>query len=127
MSASPMPVPFLVSSSPAKQNRVVAMPTPVAVDRSKIVRRRPSQEQGRALETLGHALEYLVDSRMFLSKDPKTRADSEAIHILSRCSREVFATCAEIVPMRQRVKTWVVSHFHLGQLQSAGGTNGGHI
>ena len=29
------------------------------------VHRRASQEQGRALETLGHALEYLVDCDLY--------------------------------------------------------------
>ena len=124
MSAAPMPTPFLVPLSPAQQNRLLTMPSRPA-DRSSIVRRRPTREQGQALEILGHALEYLVDSRMYLSKERKTKADGDAIHLLSSCSREVFATCAEVVPFRQRVKTWIAAH--LGNLQPLGHAHGGRV
>jgi hypothetical protein len=42
------------------------------------IRRRGSLEQGRALETLGHAVEYLIDSRLFQSgrSQPERRAGS---------------------------------------------------
>ena len=125
MSASPMPTPFLVPLSPVQQNRLLTMPSRSTSDRSPIVRRRPTREQGQALEILGHALEYLVDSRMCLSKERKTKADGDAIHLLSSCSREVFATCAEVVPFRQRVKTWIVAR--LGNLQPLDQAHGGRV
>jgi hypothetical protein len=114
-----MASPFLVPRSSVSQNRIIPMPARTAAATSRIVRRRPDRQQGQALEILGHALEYLVDSRMYLSKEPKTRADAEAIHILSRCSREVFATCPEVVSLRQRVKSWVSAHLGLGDIQAA--------
>jgi hypothetical protein len=104
MSASAFPMPLVVPGSPAPQNRKT--PPPPAPDR--IVRRRPDMHQGRALEVLGHAIEYLVDSRMFLVK----------VQILSRCSREVFATCAEVVPVHHRFKQWAAEHLRAGSLQS---------
>ncbi len=120
MSASPMLTPFLVPHPGRSQSNVVAMPKAASAERARLVRRRPTREQGQGLEVLGHALEYLVDTRMFVYREPNTKADAEAIHILSRCSREVFATCAEVVPVRQRVKAWLAETFHLGALSGLG-------
>jgi hypothetical protein len=74
----------------------------------RVIRRRPSQAQGQALEKLGRAIEYLVDSRMALIDEPTTRADAEALDILMRLSRGVFSECEEIVPVRQRLKSWIM-------------------
>ena len=75
--------------------------------RRRVIRRRPNQFQGRALEKLGHAVEYLVDSRMVLIDEPSTRADAEALDILMRLSRWVFSECDEIVPIGHRLKVWM--------------------
>jgi hypothetical protein len=71
------------------------------------VRRRSNPQQGRALEILGHAVEYLVDSRMFQIDQPTTRADAEATQILMLLSREVFFECAAVVPPARRLKLWI--------------------
>jgi hypothetical protein len=105
MSASSLHLPFLVRSSSAPK-RLESLPSRSSLAPSKIVRRRPDMQQGRALESLGHAIEYLIDSRMFLIGEPHTLADAEAVQILSRSSREVFAACPEIVPVHQRFKQW---------------------
>ena len=74
---------------------------------SRPVRRRGTAAQGQALEVLGHAVEYLIDSRMwgFGSGDPSD--DREATQILMRKSREVFAECQEVRSLRERLTTWV--------------------
>lgn len=72
------------------------------------VRRRPDPYQGRALEKLGHAIEYLVDSRMSARDSQTTRADAEAVDILMGLSRCVFSECEEIVPASQRFKAWMM-------------------
>ena len=71
------------------------------------IRRRPSPEQGTALETLGHAIEYLVDSRLSVIDEPATLADTEAVEILMRLSRSVFAECSEVVPLRRKLRRWL--------------------
>ncbi len=71
-------------------------------------RRRTTPKQGRALELLGHAVEYLVDSRL-LEGGP-TPADNGALRILMACSREVFEDSVAVVPMHQRVQDWVQGH-----------------
>ena len=72
-----------------------------------VIRRRPSQTQGQALEKLGRAIEYLLDSRLALIHEPSTKADVEALDILMRLNRCVFSECEEIVPVSQRLKAWM--------------------
>ncbi len=75
----------------------------VAVRRE--IRRRPTLRQGRALEMLAHALEYLVDSRLHRSETGVS--DQLAVQTLMRLNREVFAECAEVVPLRGRLRRWI--------------------
>ena len=75
-------------------------------------RRRPNQQQGRALEVLGHAVEYLVDTRMTRDDmQPLLLAgpDLQAVQILMRLNRAVFSSCEEIVPLRRRLKQWLLA------------------
>ena len=92
-----VPAPLLGSES----RRV---PLPGA--RVTYVRRRGTLEQGRALETLGHAVEYLVDSGMFHREAIDSKANDAAVQILMRASRAVFLECPEVVPVRRRVGQW---------------------
>jgi hypothetical protein len=68
-------------------------------------------QTGQALEILGHAVEYLVDSRMFLVDEPATRADSEALHILMRLSREVFQDRSALLSSGRRLRSSTSNHF----------------
>ena len=76
----------------------------------RVVRRRGSIQQGRALETLGHAVEYLADSQMFLLDEGTMRSNQEARKILMRCSRAVFLECPEVVPASRRMGRWVTAN-----------------
>jgi len=70
-------------------------------------RRRPTADQGRALEMLGHAIDYMVDSRMSSDEtDSNPFADQDAIRLLSWCSRELYASCAEAPPVATRMRRW---------------------
>ncbi len=83
-----------------------ARPQPPAPTASAAhVRRRGSLEQGRALETLGHAVEYLIDGGMF-NRETDTSANQAAIQILMRLSRAVFQECPEVMPVRRRLGQW---------------------
>lgn len=113
MSASSLHMPFSVFDSSAPQ-QLGALPSRVPMGPSRIVRRRPDRLQGQSLESLGHAIEYLVDSRMFEAGRSHRPADTEAVQILSRSSREVFATCAEVVPVHQRFKHWATGLLRFG-------------
>ncbi len=74
-------------------------------------RPRQSPEQGRALEVLGHAVEYLVDSRLF--DQWQSPADAEAVHLLMSCSRAVFAGDGNVKPWHQRVQHGLLKRLHL--------------
>ena len=75
----------------------------------KPARRRSTPQQGRALEMLGHAVEYLVDSR--LPEGGPTTAEKQALRLLMACSRTVFEESMVMVPMHQRVHGWVQEAF----------------
>ncbi len=75
------------------------------------IRRRTSPEQGRALEVLGHAIEYLVDSRLFETWE--SPADAQAVQTLMSCSRQVFAACEDLSPWHKRVQRALVKKLHL--------------
>ncbi len=100
--------------------------------------RRPDYVHGRALESLGHAVEYLIDSRMYLgaggslakrgsetARDSKPGRDSDvdqcdAIHLLMRLSREIFLECPEVVPLWARVGRGLKRR--LGRAEAVAGT-----
>ena len=94
-------------------DEAIDSPSDLALDAAllRLIRRRPSPQQGRALEALSHAIEYLVDSRMAQVDEPATRGDGEAINLLMRLNRNVFTECAEVVPMGRRLKAWIAGHF----------------
>jgi hypothetical protein len=79
---------------------------------TRIIRMRPTQIQGQALEKLGRAIEYLMDSRMALLHETPTKADADALDILMRLNRRVFSECKEIVPVRRRLRAWVMAKVH---------------
>jgi len=70
------------------------------------VRRRPDPQQGRALEKVGHSIEYLVDSRLFITSGLGDRAEHESVQILMRASRAIFSECSEIIPLRRQLREW---------------------
>ena len=79
--------------------------------RELTVRRRGSAVQGRALETLGHAVEYLADSRIHLltrnaaAGQRREAAEKDALGILMRASRSVFLSCPEVVTLWDRLRS----------------------
>ena len=107
-----MPVSTLPELSHAeltfKQSTPVSQPE-VSRARPAYVRRRGSSEQGRALETLGHAVEYLVDSRMRFNDPQAAAGERDAIEILMRLNRAVFSECPEVIPFGRRVRQWFAS------------------
>jgi hypothetical protein len=105
MSTTPFPGPYPTTIADILVHHIT---TPAASRHARstiqTVRRRPTKTQGRSLEILGHAIEYLVDSRLHLVADASLRDDAKAREILMRLSREVFAECGEVVPARRRLK-----------------------
>jgi len=79
-----------------------------AADLNLTIHRRTESHHGRSLQILGHAAEYLADSRMFLVEGSDS-SDQEAIRILMRLSREVFDDYAAVTHQRHPVTDWLMS------------------
>ena len=76
----------------------------------RAIGRRPSRAQGRTLEVIGHAIEYLVDSRLQEHHLDTMQGDTEAVRLLSSASSTVFLECSEIVPLDARMREWTREH-----------------
>lgn len=71
--------------------------------------RRDSRARGKALETLGHAAEYLIDSRMFLIELPYTKAEEEAVQTLMLLNRQIFDEHPKVVAPQSRIRAYMRS------------------
>ncbi len=75
-------------------------------------RRRISPINGRALEILGHAIEYLTDEYALTAiqvgtldtRDPRI----EAIQMLMGVNRQIYYACPEIEPALRRIARWML-------------------
>ena len=84
--------------------------TPVDLLRSNMLRRRRiSPEAGRALEILGHAIDYLIDENVYAA-DLRTisigqlgqMGQMEAVQLLMQINRQIYFECPEVPSMRER-------------------------
>jgi hypothetical protein len=71
-------------------------------------RRRANVNQAYAIEKLGHAVDHLIYSRMFLTDNDAAKADADAIHILQVIRRGVFKECEMVDRGNRQVKQWVI-------------------
>jgi hypothetical protein len=96
--------PFFDWTAPPRPRTSSPQPRP-------LVRRRLSPASGRALEILGHAIEYLADeyANDLLDKGPLGSADPRvaAIQILKGRNRAIYYSGAEVQPAFSRVKRWL--------------------
>jgi hypothetical protein len=68
--------------------------------------RRITPQAGRALEKLGHAIEYLADE--FVHMDGSFRAPNahvEAVQLLMALDRQVYFECPEIPSLKDRFRS----------------------
>ncbi len=83
-----------------------------AGEERRLVRRQLSPEKGRALEILGHAIEYLADEYAAdpAHKGPLGSADPrvEAIQVLKALNRNIYYSGSEIQPVFGRVRRWLL-------------------
>jgi hypothetical protein len=70
--------------------------------------RRPTPQQGRALELLGHAIEYLLHEDRRYSRGESSGSD--AVRLLMGLNRAIFAECEIVVPLGERLRSWMMSH-----------------
>ena len=72
------------------------------------IHRITKTHHGRTLLTLGHAAEYLANSRRYSTEKVDHEANVEAIHILMGLSRNVFEEFAERRTLNRRFEQWLV-------------------
>jgi hypothetical protein len=72
-----------------------------AVPRVPAVRRRIPPQSGRALEKLGHAIDYLSDEFMVAPRD--SNGSMEAILLLMEINRRIYAECPRLPSFGQRL------------------------
>jgi hypothetical protein len=72
------------------------------------IHRITDTHHGRTLLTLGHAAEYLANSRRYSTREFDSSAHLEAIHLLVGASRSVFEEFAEQKRLHQRFQDSVV-------------------
>ena len=80
----------------------------VGAGRRALRRRRISPEAGRALEILGHAIEYLTDEFVhaggaFSAHDPQV----QAVQLLMGLNREIYFNCPEVPSFVERFRAWM--------------------
>ena len=63
---------------------------------------------GRTLLTLGHAAEYLTNTRRYSTEKVDHASNVEAIHILMGLSRSVFDDFAERRTLSRRFEHWLI-------------------
>ncbi len=71
------------------------------------VRRRRvlAPKAGRALEILGHAIEYLADEYVRdMSSASAKEGTVQAIQVLMSLNREIYLSCPEVPTMRERLR-----------------------
>jgi hypothetical protein len=110
--------PYLGSTEPARPRTFAVRPRAAWLATSgssaqprPFVRRRLSPEGGRALEILGHAIEYLADeyANDLADKGPLGNADPRvaAIQILKGLNRAIYYSGTQVEPAFGRMKRWL--------------------
>jgi hypothetical protein len=86
-----------------------SLPVPAArLAQGTVKRRRVSTQAGRALEILGHAIEYLADEYVhgggsFSAHDGPV----EAVQLLMSINREIYLNCPEVPSIADRCREWL--------------------
>jgi hypothetical protein len=78
------------------------------VSRRRATRRRVDPQSGRALEILGHAIEYLADE--YVRSGGTMRAQNgqlEAVQLLMAANRQVYFACPMVAPLGLRLRRWL--------------------
>jgi hypothetical protein len=74
-------------------------------------RRRISPQAGRALEILGHAIEYLTDEFVHEGEAFSVRREQlEAVRLLMAANREIYLECPEVPSFGERCRSFLRFH-----------------
>ena len=96
------------TTTPTSNLRAAGAALPVAALQPRALHRRIGPEAGRALEKLGHAIEYLTDEYVFSggsleAHDPQL----DAVQLLMAINREIYFSCPSVPGPVERVRAWL--------------------
>ena len=100
--------PVLVPSRKERAYPSLSQGRAVSREGDLTIHRITSTHHGRTLLTLGHAAEYLADSRRYSTEKVDHASNIEAIHILMEASRSVFEDFAEPRTLNHRLEQWLI-------------------
>jgi hypothetical protein len=76
-----------------------------------IRRRQITPQAGKALQILGHAIEYLTDEFVHAGGDLSSRNPQlQAVQLLMALNRQVYFECPEVPTVRERIHAMFHSH-----------------
>jgi hypothetical protein len=74
-------------------------------------RRRITPQAGRALEILGHAIEYLTDEFVFRGGSfSASNSQLEAVQLLMAINRQIYFECPEVPTFGERCQAFLGLH-----------------
>jgi hypothetical protein len=83
-----------------------ASTTELEARRNRVRRRRITPQAGRALEILGHAVDYLTDEFIHAGGSFSARnAQVEAVQLLMRINRQIYLECPEVPRLSERLRS----------------------
>jgi hypothetical protein len=97
------------SSTESPTGKAVQSPIPPAPSTysGPLRSRRISPQAGRALEILGHAIDYLIDEWVHAEGEILSPHDprAEAIHLLTQLNREIYDSCPPAFTIMERLES----------------------
>lgn len=112
--------PLLVPSRKARVYPSLSQGREASREGDLTIHRITSTHHGRTLLTLGHAAEYLADSRRYSIEKVDHASNIEAVHILMEASRGVFEDFAEPPTLNRRFEHWLMDRA-VRLIESVGG------
>ncbi len=79
-----------------------------AARRRRATRRRIDPESGRALEILGHAIEYLADEYVRAGGSLCAHTgELEAVQLLMAANRAIYYACPQVTSLGDHLRRWL--------------------
>ncbi len=92
----------MVISTPSVLSHDITVTTATRADSDRPKRRSIDPQSGRALVTLGHAIDYLTDEFIYAGGSfTDNRGQVEAIQLMMALNREIYQACPGITTFGQ--------------------------
>jgi hypothetical protein len=104
---------WMVSTPAARGFPVPASVSELDARRGRARRRHITPQAGRALEILGHAIEYLTDEYVHAGGSFHAHnAQLEAVQLLMSLNRQIYFECPEVPTWGERMRAGLTASAH---------------